>query len=119
MNITVTTAEGLKIVGPADEVKRLLGEKNFESTIDTNYWYLSSSKGLIPIRSMASQHIKNAMLVHYQKWINELRGTENPGEFVRKLVEGPADKVMLGLLKELDRRNKLGGHTWSHSGYKF
>lgn len=119
-HITLTTMEGIKITGPVEKVRELVGDINFTAAVDPNVWYLSRSKGLIKIRQMASAHIRNAILVKIKDWENDMKLAGDPKEFAALLKQGTLnDKVVSGLIKELDRRSMLGGHDWSHSGYKF
>jgi hypothetical protein len=116
--VTVTTETGVKIVGPADAVRQLVGTVAFDGAVNHDEWYHSSSKGFIRIKSMASQHIKNAMLKIYDNWMTSLRMAKTPGEFTKLLESGPKDAdTILGLAKELGRRN-LHGRTWTYSGDK-
>jgi len=118
-NVTLTTKDGIKITGPVEKVRELVGDVNFTSAVDPNLWYLSKSKGLIKIRNMASLHIRNAILVRVKEWTDGLRDAQDPGEFMSRLMDGPlGDKTIKGLVGELERRNKWG-HDWSHTGYKY
>jgi hypothetical protein len=117
-NVTLTTSTGVKIVGPVEEVKKLVGAVAFDGTVNHDEWYFSSSKGFIRIKSMASQHIKNAILKMCDGWMTSMRMAKTPGEFVKLLESGPKDMdTITGLAKELGLRN-LYGYTWTYSGDK-
>ncbi len=64
---------------------------------DMGAMYNSSSKGLIPITSMAQQHIRNALLLKYETFVRELRSKSN-ANLVVALREGPEDEEFLALV---------------------
>lgn len=116
--VTVTTDAGVKIVGPADAVRQLVGTVAFDRAVNNDEWYHSSSKGFIRVNKMASQHIKNAIIKIYNEWLNSLRMAERPSEFIVLLNDGPQkEKVISGLARELERR-KLFDRDWTYTGDK-
>jgi len=95
--------DGMVVEGTATELKNFI-ELAADGSAKQG-WYTSSSKGLIRISSMDSMHIRNAIMVRFNAWVDELRRTHrklSDKEFVDQLVSGAgADDVVHALAKEL------------------
>ena len=102
--ITVKLPNGLEISGSPDVVMSSLAKHGYDpgSVIPEGY-YLSASKGLIPIKSMNSRHIINAIVVLYKAWLDKLNKLK-AGEFREAVMTGPTDPQLRALLKELVAR---------------
>jgi 3-mercaptopyruvate sulfurtransferase SseA len=102
--------DGMVVEGTATELKNFieLAADGSEEALAKQGWYTSSSKGLIRISSMDSMHIRNAIMVRFNAWVDELRRTHrklSDKEFVDQLVSGAgADDVVHALAKELIER---------------
>ena len=97
----ITLPSGVTIEGDAELVKYVV------TTLEDGVHYFSSTKGKIPIKDMASQHIKNAILKKLEFYAGEVR-TKTPKEFVAAFKKGflASDITALALLKELSTRSE-------------
>lgn len=68
--------------------------------------YFSTSKGLIPIKSMNSIHLRNAILKIYSEWVDALHAQADPKTVVNLIVEGITDRTWLAMVKELSTRKE-------------
>lgn len=68
--------------------------------------YDSSSKGLIRISTMDTQHLRHALLKRYADFVNNLKGLEN--DRIAAEISNPSDKTLVGLMAELSRRKVSG-----------
>ena len=111
MNKTITvqirnsTGELLSVTGKSDDVYDLIKGKDHEPV---PVHYFQTRGRLLAISGMNSTHIKNAMSKLEKEWRAEVDIIENPGDYTRKLLEGPLHfKDYHALAKELLTRS-----TW-------
>jgi hypothetical protein len=95
------TVKGVTIEGSEDQVAavlRAMGEG------DGELFYNSTSKGLILIASMNAVHLRNALMVEYEKWLASLKALD-VNKLIAAIEEGPTDnKTLMALYKELKGR---------------
>jgi len=102
-NIKLSLPNGLTVEGPAHEVSLLA--RSFGVGLNDGIHYNSTSRGLVKISEMSTQHIKNALRKLYKAWAETLDTNLSAAEFSKVLRNGPAvDLTMLGLANELKRR---------------
>lgn len=96
--VEVDLGNGVVLRGPQSELASLLGK------VRLGPYYSSESRGLIPIKTMASEHIKNALLKKYREWLESLRHIDSINAFVRAINAGPweGSDAMGDLLYELE-----------------
>ena len=99
-NVRVLLSDGTKVEGSPDKVARVLS--GFNISLDANNFYLSSTKGLVRIKDMATNHIKNAIVKKYIAWLESLK-TASAKEFYQAVMDGPSE--LAGLVAELSKRN--------------
>jgi hypothetical protein len=107
--MTVTLPDGITITGSKTQIAAVLtklGEDGSKYTPTGFYW--SSSKGLVDIESMATPHIKNALLLEYKQWVEDLRRMTDI-QFINTLKIGAgANSVIQSLAQELNNRQTNG-----------
>lgn len=107
--ITVEVEPGLTITGTKQQVLDTVNKLGLASPtkhLDGFYW--SQSKGLTIISEMATAHIRNALLVEYRKWIDDLRGLSDTG-FINTLKIGAGtNSTIQSLAQELSNRKDKG-----------
>lgn len=102
-NLKLSLPNGLTVEGPADQVAALA--RSYGIGVNDGIHYNSSSRGLVRISEMDTEHIKNALRKMYQAWAASLDTNLPTPEFRKLLSTGPAtDLTMLGLANELKRR---------------
>lgn len=107
--VTVTLPTGMIISGTQEQVVETLNALGHKPDTYIPGTYMSSSKGLIPIASMATPHIKNALLVEYRDWLDTLR-TVDITVMVSELRQGAGASrpVIVALAQELVDRSAKG-----------
>jgi hypothetical protein len=102
--VTIPTKSGKPIVleGEGPEFQKMLEDLKILDPNDGLH-YRSDSHGLIPMKSMATPHLKNAIAKIYRAWATELKDLD-VATFLARLRTGPNDKTMLGLIEELATR---------------
>lgn len=98
----VTLDNGITITGTEEQIREAITKLG-----KTEELYTSSTGDVIPIKTMASPYVRNAILKCYRNWVENLRGLSmTDRELLKILSEGPTDKTLLSLLSELTRRTK-------------
>ena len=104
MTVKVTLTNGMTVEGTESQVVDLAHK--LDVGIRGSDFYQSESKGWIQISTMASMHIKNALLKQYKAWIDSLYAETYIATFVDTLINGISrDNVAISLLKELNKRS--------------
>lgn len=67
-------------------------------------FYISSSRGIIPIKEMQSTHLRNAILKIHKEWLENLYKISDPIRFCREFITGCSDKTYIALVEELATR---------------
>lgn len=97
-------ANGVVLTGPAHEIAAVAKALGAPLEGDGLH-YNSSSRGLVKISEMSTQHIKNAIRKRYRAWVDALDTNVPAAELSATLATGPrADVTLLGLLSELKKR---------------
>ena len=81
-NITITV-DGVRFVGPPEKIREILGDRYPSRSISGNV-YFSRSKGIVPVKHMATAHLKNAYLLLTTNIVNELRRETDLATFIQK-----------------------------------
>lgn len=99
-HISVTLDDGTVLTGDAPKVWETVKK------LQPVPMYQSSSKGSIPIVTMATQHIKNALLHQIDALVHEFRNVS--GETLAKELERPfsSNKELSNLIAEYIKRIK-------------
>jgi hypothetical protein len=102
---TIKLASGATFTGTTSEVEDFAKKMGIPIDGKNDLFYYSKSKDeYLWIPSMATEHIRNAILVHYRGWLDELQKAA-PKPFIDALVNGPAsDPVLVRLMKEMVKR---------------
>lgn len=103
-NIEIVLPDGTKISGTSAKVEKLLKSLGYEPQTFLNskgIYYSASKRKFIPISTMATPHLRNAISLHYAKWLEGLKTLSNK-DFLRALHNGPEDLSVL--VVELARR---------------
>ena len=69
-------------------------------------FYISSSRGIIPIKEMQSTHLRNAILKMHKAWLDSLDKITDPIRFCREFITGCPDKTYIALVEELATRRE-------------
>lgn len=99
----VTLPNGVILEGEGPEFRKTLESLGIDK-IDDGVHYSSASKGVIPIKEMATPWLKNSVCKRYRDWAADLSEVKDLKEFIERLHGGPNDKTMMGLIKELATR---------------
>jgi hypothetical protein len=84
-----------------------LGYSEKDVSIPGMYWSNSKSNFLL-ISDMATQHIRNALLLEYKTWTEDLRSLDNSA-FMDSILKGPGtNTVIQSLAQELNNRQEKG-----------
>jgi hypothetical protein len=100
--ITVKLENGTVISGTSADIAAILEKVGGKRV---GGFYHSSSKGLIPISTMHTNHIMNALRKIYRNWVNDLSRVTEPDDLLKMLREGPKDGELLDLIGELVKRS--------------
>ena len=76
----------------------------FRSWRGDERFYISSSRGIIPIKEMQSTHLRNAILKIHKEWLENLYKISDPIRFCREFITGCSDKTYIALVEELATR---------------
>lgn len=101
--LSITLPTGVKIEGSGPELSKVL-ETLGVKRIDDGAHYTSTSKGVIKISDMATPHIRNAICKMYREWADDLSVVKDTQKFTSMMRNGPSDKTMMALIKELATR---------------
>lgn len=103
-NIKITLPNGAVLEGLPEVVNKMLERLGIA---EDGIHYRSETKGLIPIDSMDTRHIRNAILKQYTGWVESLRIVDDK-KFVEELRRGAGagNITLLALVKELTSRVK-------------
>lgn len=97
-------ANGVVLTGPAHELAAVAKALGAPLEGDGLH-YNSSSRGLVRISEMSTQHIKNALRKRYRAWVDAMDTNVSASEFAAMLHTGPrSDVTLLGLVAELKKR---------------
>jgi hypothetical protein len=104
-----TLRNGATLEGTPDQivaVARSLGETvNF----DDGLHYLSATRGLMLIRDMDLNHLRNALVKRYAAFVATLESKNGKTHAqVCSEIQSPSDKTLVGLMAELTRRGRNG-----------
>ena len=99
----VTLPSGVTIEGEGEDFRKTLEHLGYKE--DDGIHYSSSSKGVVLIKEMASNHIQNAICKIYRDWAADLNKKPIP-QFIYMLHDGPSTKTMMSLIEELAKRGK-------------
>lgn len=100
--IKFTLPNGATLEGTPDVVNSMLEKLG---VAEDGVHYRSETKGLIPISTMDTRHIRNAILKIYRNWVDGLREVSDE-QFVDALRKGAGSGniTLLALVKELTSR---------------
>ena len=101
MSVRVTLENGMVIEGTAEQVRSTLEKLGFAGNRE---WYLSETHGLMRIREMDSNHLRNAILKMYKNWVSDLHRIVEPKAVVKEILEGITDPTWIAMVEELSRR---------------
>lgn len=99
-----TLKDGTVIEGTAEQVNRILAAMG--QTPNATEWYHSESKGWVPIATMETTHIRNAMLKMYREWVTTL-STYSGQHLIILLRDGPTNQTFAALLTEYIKRTNV------------
>lgn len=104
-NVKVVLSDGLTLEGSPFNVSQTLSAMgiSFTGVFDTDIWYYSDSRGWVTITSMATPHIKNAIVKRYDEWLVNLKSL-TPKQMADALINGP--DALAGLVAELSKRKE-------------
>ena len=103
----VTLSNGVVVEGTLEQIQQVAS--TFKSTIpslDDGTWYMSSTKGLVRIRDMETQHLRNALLKRYREFVSQLSTLSN--NVIASEIVAPSDKTLVGLMVEFESRKRRG-----------
>jgi len=101
-----TLPNGAKISGTLDQITTVAKALGYKVGNDGVH-YNSSTKGLIRIVDMDSNHLKNALLKLHREWSESLKGL-NGYNLTRALKDGNVDLTYIGLYTEYIKRVSRG-----------
>ncbi len=103
----LTLGNGLIVEGTLGQIQEVARSLNVSvPSTDDGIHYNSSTKGLILISGMETNHLRNALLRRYADFVAGLR-TKGNLQVVNELAN-PSDKTLVGLMAELTRRGRQG-----------
>jgi hypothetical protein len=118
-NMRITLPTGVRLEGPATEVRKAARELAGREMVDLGDYYLSGSRGeYVYIPEMGTKHLMNAIVKLYREWLNSVQARAgSPGEIAGVLAGGPfAERgahvaKIKRLMVEFARRSEEGA-TW-------
>lgn len=99
----ITLPNGITLEGEGPEFQKTL-EVLGVNKVDDGVHYTSASKGITPIKEMATPWIKNAICKIYREWAAALSDIEDTKLFLMRLRIGPKTLTIKGLIEELAAR---------------
>lgn len=105
-HMRVTLANGLVLEGTVDQVVASAKALGFPVGEDGTF-YMSSTRGLIRIKDMESQHIRNAISKRARIYADGLR-TLDTTQFVKAVTTRLNDATTVGLINEYVNRRMRG-----------
>jgi hypothetical protein len=102
----ITLPNGMSLEGTLEQVRAAATALGYANTLGNDgVHYLSESRGLIPIASMDSAHIRNAILKIYREWVAGLSAEKDNAKLMESLRTGPRNNItLLALLSTLRGR---------------
>lgn len=101
----VTLSNGVTVDGEPEDVRKMI-EGIGLNPLGTTTEYYSGSKGTLKIATMNTMHLRNAILKHYEDWVNGLHTIADPKEFIQALTNGPQNPTWLAMVTEMAKRDK-------------
>ena len=105
----VTLGNGLTVDGDRKLVEDAIRKMGYSLPINV---YYSETRGPILIESMHVNHVKNALLKEYGRYMDAMKSEYAVAKFVDGAIRGPNNDVANALINELKRRQARGTSTF-------
>lgn len=102
----VQLKNGMVVEGTLDQVSAVARQFGETVQVEDGLHYNSSSKGLVRISTMETQHLRHALLKRYASFVEGLKQLDNSR--VAAEISNPSDKTLVGLMSEFSRRKIAG-----------
>lgn len=100
LKTSVTLSDGMVLTGTRDQVER--AAKNLGYNLSGMY-FSSSTNSYMPITSMDTTHLRNAIHKIHREWVDSLNGL-SARDYVKAMSAGPTTANFTNLYNELRKR---------------